>query len=203
MNNWWEALLGLFRKAEPSVRVEVPITHSKEDLWRSRQSQIVGALKLEHCIARRTHVVVHHSLTKDGNVVDWAAIKRYHVNVNHWSDIGYHFGIERVDADYKVLAGRPLDTPGAHAKDGGFNVVSFGVCIVGNHDVETPANRAWWTAVFLIRRLCRQFNIPVSNVIGHWEAQAIAGLPAPLRKSCPGDKFSMDKFRKDLSAELA
>ena len=165
-------LLGLLKRAEPSVRVDVPITHSQEDLWRSRQSQYVGTIKLESCVARRSYVIVHHSLTKDGNAVNWEAIKRYHIDVNKWSDIGYHFGIERVNNEYVVLPGRPLDVSGAHTKDGGFNLTSVGVCVVGNYDLEPPPEHAWWTAIFFVRRVCRYFDIPVHNVIGHWEAQA-------------------------------
>ena len=42
------------------------------------------------------YIIFHHSLTKDGTVVDWEAMRRYHEQVNGWSDIGYHYGIERV-----------------------------------------------------------------------------------------------------------
>jgi hypothetical protein len=40
------------------------------------------------------------------------------------------------------------------------------------------------------------FDIPIQNVLGHREANAISGLPY---KTCPGAQVNMDKFRELVS----
>ena len=77
-----------------------------------------------------SHIVLHHSLTKDGSTVSWDNIRDYHINVNGWSDIGYHFGIELVENDYQILVGRPLRRDGAHAK-GEMNKLASASCSAG------------------------------------------------------------------------
>src|SRR5262245_44324547 len=86
-----------------------------------------------------THIVIHHSQTKDTKTVDWDAIKKYHKETNGWSDIGYHYGIESVDGVLAMRVGRPPDVPGAHCKDLEMNKKSLGVCLVGNYDLVTPS----------------------------------------------------------------
>ncbi len=54
------------------------------------------------------YIVIHHSLTKDGIIADWEAIRKHHKNVNGWSDIGYHYGIERVGKNLLLVDGRTL-----------------------------------------------------------------------------------------------
>lgn len=44
---------------------------------------------------------------KDGGVVDWEAIRRYHKETNGWSDIGYHYEVERVGNGILLQVGRP------------------------------------------------------------------------------------------------
>jgi hypothetical protein len=150
-----------------------------------------------------THIVIHHSLTKDGPVKDWDAIRRYHMETNGWNSIGYHCGLERIKDDYQVMLGRPLDKRGAHVKDGGFNNKSIGICVVGNWDRESPPEKQWILTRLLVENLRTLYTskgmlIPKENVIGHWEAQAQAGLAPNLRKSCPGRLFDLNKFRSEL-----
>jgi hypothetical protein len=38
-------------------------------------------------------LIIHHSLSKDGQTVDWNAIRRYHIQEKGWDDIGYHGGL--------------------------------------------------------------------------------------------------------------
>ena len=51
----------------------------------------------------------------------------------------------------------------------------------------------------LVRALMATHGIHAENVIGHWEAQEMAGIPADQRKSCPGRLFDMAAFRRILN----
>ena len=152
---------------------------------------------------RIDYIVVHHSLTKDGAVVDAAAIRKYHMQVNGWSDIGYHFLVEKVNDEFKIVEGRSLLKPGAHCKDGGFNHKSIGVCVVGNWDNEAPPAPQWNLACRLVYKLAQTFYVPFNRIIGHREAQALSGVPEWMRKSCPGKAFDMTKFRQDVGGSRA
>ena len=57
-----------------------------------------------------------------------AEIRRWHVEDNGWSDIGYHYLIDR---NGKVEEGRPLEKAGAHVK--GRNANSIGISLFGGH----------------------------------------------------------------------
>ena len=68
-------------------------------------------------------LVIHHSATTAGTV---ESIRRYHVNVRGWKDIGYHYVVYR---DGSVHEGRRLGVKGAHAK--GRNSTHIGICLIG------------------------------------------------------------------------
>jgi hypothetical protein len=57
-----------------------------------------------------------------------AEIKRWHIEERHFDDIGYHWIIDR---DGTIVAGRKLETVGAHIM--GHNANSIGVCLIGGH----------------------------------------------------------------------
>jgi N-acetylmuramoyl-L-alanine amidase len=71
-------------------------------------------------------VILHCSATPEGRDVSTEDIRKWHVEGNGWSDIGYHFVIE-LSGDLKI--GRPLERIGAHVK--GQNRGSIGVCYIG------------------------------------------------------------------------
>ena len=138
-------------------------------------------------INRWSHIMLHHSLTKDGATVSWQAIRRYHMKDMGWDDIGYHYGIELVNDHYEIFVGRPLDEQGAHCV--GMNANAIGICFVGNFD-EAPVPLDQWAAgTLFVKSLCRILLIPSVRVIAHRDY-------AP--KSCPGKLFDMDLFRRDL-----
>lgn len=142
------------------------------------------------------YIIIHHSLTKDGKQVDWQAIKDYHVKEKGWNDIGYHLGIEGVDGKYMVLKGRDETTIGAHCKEGEMNRQSLGVCFVGNFDKWEVPEAQWGLGIRTVKDLMIKYKIPAVNVMGHGEV--MRKYKASYVKSCPGDLFSMSKFRKDL-----
>jgi len=124
-------------------------------------------------------IIIHHSLTKDNKVVNWQAIRDYHIKHFGWSDIGYHFGIERVSCVYQVCIGRPLTQPGAHTV--GMNNKAIGICLVGNYDEESPSPEQYLILASLVRCLMKKFSIPIANIKGHRDYSL---------KTCPGKNFS-------------
>lgn len=132
-------------------------------------------------------IMLHHSLTKDGETVSWQAIRRYHKETMGWDDIGYHFGIELVNSEYEIFMGRPLDREGAHCSQEEMNHRSIGICFVGNFDDATVPTGQWQKGLELVRGLRRVFDIPL--IVAHRDY-------AP--KSCPGKMFDLDQFRKEL-----
>jgi N-acetylmuramoyl-L-alanine amidase len=139
-----------------------------------------------------TRIIVHHSLTKDDEIVSWGAIRNYHKNVLGWLDIGYHAGVELTTRGiYEVLWGRPWDLVGAHTR--GENHNALGICFVGNYDRESPPSEMLKTGAKLLRYWCRLFNIPVDRIYGHRDFTRL--------KSCPGEHFDLEILRGLVSLQ--
>ena len=77
-------------------------------------------------------IVIHHAASSLETTA--TEIRQWH-REKGWSDIGYHYVIEK---DGVIQAGRPIDVIGAHAK--GANTDSVGICIVGDN---TREDRKW------------------------------------------------------------
>ena len=81
-----------------------------------------------------TDLIIHCTATRP----DWwqsrtakqkvSEVRKWHVEDRGWSDIGYHFLIDR---DGMVVKGRALERTGAHTK--GHNKGSIGICLFGGH----------------------------------------------------------------------
>ena len=140
------------------------------------------------------YVVIHHSATADSKTVSWQAIRRYHMNDLRWSDVGYHFGLERIDNRYEVLLGRMPDRAGAHCKQQSMNFKSLGMCFVGNFDFAPPDAAQWELGVRLCASICNVLNLDVSHVVGHRDYASY--------KTCPGRLFDMGQFRSDILLEM-
>lgn len=141
-----------------------------------------------------TYIIIHHSLTEDGKTVTWPLIRDYHMLSCGMHDIGYHYGIEKVNNRYEILKGRMDTEIGAHCI--GFNEKSLGICMVGNFDNVRPDEPGLQLLLKLCRALIQVHTIPVEHVIGHWETYPLRNRN--IEKSCPGILFSMPTFRSLL-----
>lgn len=157
-------------------------------------------------------IIIHHSLTKDGKVVDWQAIRRYHKSWAYcgeivteeeanqlildgkrvkrpWVTIGYHFGIELINDEYEILTGRYLNQIGAHTRN--HNEDALGICVVGNYDEEPPPEIVMQHLGKFIKSLIFAFpNITTDHVYGHRDFDN--------QKSCPGKLFNMELLKSKI-----
>ena len=122
-------------------------------------------------------ITFHCSATAPWMACSAALIKEWHVGQG-WSDIGYHFVIEK---DGTVVEGRPLTKTGAHV--GGHNKDNIGICYVGGlsndkQPIDDMNGAQHASAVGLLRRLQKQFNIPDDKVFGHCDFPGVT-------KTCP------------------
>lgn len=143
---------------------------------------------------RPQRIIVHCSDTEDGDGINWAAIVRYHKEVNGWADVGYHFGLEWVAGKYVALQGRPWYQKGAHCKAAGRNNDSLGVCIVGKFDDRAPTFQEHESVCNFLASLCFAFRVPVERVHGHREFEP--------GKTCPGTRWNLDELRRQIAARL-
>lgn len=179
-------------------------------------------------LAKKKYIVIHHSLTKDGNTVNWDAIRRYHMSWRldgesitaaeaqearaagktveaPWDDIGYNYGIENVNGKDQFLLGHSLYTPGTHAS--GFNTNGIGICVLGNFQKIAPPKDKFEMAALACQYMRKiwwdklKINL---QVIGHRETFVL--LKKPVHKDCPGSAWDLDLFRdlvfgrKDINA---
>lgn len=133
-----------------------------------------------------TKIIVHCSATPEGKDIKTETIRDWHVNSNHWKDIGYHYVIE---LDGSIHKGRDESAVGAHCS--GQNANSIGVCYVGGvakdgktpKDTRTEAQKQ--SLIELLKRLKEKY--PNATIHGHREFAA---------KACPS--FDAKYEYKDL-----
>lgn len=120
-------------------------------------------------------LIVHCSATPEGRDVKTETIRDWHVNGNHWKNIGYHYVIE---LDGSIQKGRPEEEIGAHCS--GHNANSIGICYVGGvakdgktpKDTRTEAQKQ--SLIELLKSLKAKY--PSATIHGHREFAA---------KACP------------------
>lgn len=113
-------------------------------------------------------LIIHCSATPEGRDVKTETIKNWHVNGNHWKDIGYHYVIE---LDGSVHKGRDESVIGAHCS--GQNANSIGICYIGGitkdsktpKDTRTEAQKQ--SLIKLLKELKQKY--PKATIHGHCE----------------------------------
>lgn len=100
-------------------------------------------------------------------------IRRAHVGKG-WSDIGYHFAIDRGG---RVWQCRPLEWEGAHVRS--HNPGNIGILVMGNFEIERPTRQQLDALNSFVNMSRRTYGISVARVRTHREWQGAA-------TSCPG-----------------
>ena len=131
-----------------------------------------------HCTATRPEWMAGKSIA-----AKIAEVRRWHMRDRGWSDIGYHFLIDR---DGKVGLGRPIEKTGAHTQ--GHNTGTIGISLFGGwdsassdefHENFTPEQQA--SLLKLIADLRQKYG----NL-------TLAGHNNFASKACPG--FNVGKW---------
>ncbi len=99
-------------------------------------------------------------------------IRNSHVGTRHWSDIAYHYVIDRAG---RVWEGRNIRFQGAHVKDK--NPHNLGVMCLGNFDIQSPSDAQLTSLRDTVRFFRRKYNIQPTNLFTHQEIG---------HTSCPG-----------------
>lgn len=128
-------------------------------------------------------------------------INEWHI-ARGWNGIGYQRVIR---FDGSVEAGRSYDKAGAHVA--GLNSRAIGYCFSGHGDLAPLTTGQLATGLRITKEDMAKYGIPVENVIGHNEVNAIVkrdgltGVPA-VNKSCPGKFVDMGNIRNILKGEV-
>lgn len=105
-------------------------------------------------------------------------IRRWHMDERGWSDIGYHFVVDR---DGTVVDGRPLEKAGAHVR--GRNDHSVGICLLGGHG---SARNDKFEDNFTSQQDSALRSLIQRLKIEHPEIRKITGHNEYANKACPG-----------------
>lgn len=157
------------------------------------------------------HIIIHCTATPP----DWwgrawtsakvEEVRRWHKEQRGWSDIGYHYLIDR---DGTVAIGRPLEKTGAHTK--GHNTGSIGIALFGGHgSAETDAFAENFTEaqdaalIALIEELRVRYPA-IKRVSGHNEfaAKACPGFFVPKWYAAHGKTAAQPAPKREMSGGI-
>lgn len=146
-----------------------------------------------------SRITIHHSGGNAAKDLDREAVERTiraiqtdHIRKRGWSDIGYHFVIDRSG---RIWEGRPVAQIGAHAGSQIANDRNAGVLLLGNFDVQTPAGAQISSLERLLETLRARYKIGRAQVLSHKEVRGDCGL-GPT--NCPGKYLDtwLESYRK-------
>lgn len=157
--------------------------------------------------ARPERIIVHHTAT--ANVTDFSrdrahklarAIQTHHMDLQGWIDTGQHFTISR---GAFVLEGRHHSLA---ALDGGSRLVraahclgqnnaSIGIENEGTYTTAEPPAAQFAALAGLCAHICRQYDVPPSEIYGHRDFNSTA---------CPGDTLHamLPRLREEVARRL-
>lgn len=134
----------------------------------------------------KNYIVIHHSDTQDDNYAkDFDAIKRYHMQVRGWRNIGYTYVVEYVDGVIRVIQGRDENEDNAACIGQYKNFDGIHICLVGNYDEDTPTEEQYRVIAGLCKDIMTRHNI--IEIGRHMDYDAT---------DCPGQNFDIGRLRQ-------
>jgi N-acetylmuramoyl-L-alanine amidase len=141
-------------------------------------------------------IIVHCTATQ----ADWwkgkstaakvAEVKKWHTKGNGWSDIGYHYLIDR---DGTVVQGRSVETVGAHTK--GHNATTIAISLFGGHgSASTDSFSQHFT-----QEQDKALRELIEKLKGEHKITKVSGHNQYAAKACPG--FSVPKWYEKKPSE--
>lgn len=135
-------------------------------------------------------VVVHHTVNSNTYTQAQApalvrGIYEYHVKGRGWSDVGYHFLVDRFGTVYEGRKGS-LDAVPLGVHSGGFNTNTIGIAIIGEFTGTVPSSKALTSVAQVAAWKLATFG---RDPLGTTVLTARTGSTHPLRK--PGWKGSL------------
>ena len=133
------------------------------------------------------YLVIHCSATRSDRDFPVEALRRCHVQQNHWSDIGYHFYLTK---DGTIYPCRPTSKSGAHVK--GHNLDSIGICYEGGLDPHgNPADTRTALQKASMAELLKKLHAlyPEAKILGHRDFPGV-------KKACPC--FDVKQWLQDI-----
>lgn len=124
-------------------------------------------------------ILIHHSGSPDTGGLDAEGIRRYHMEVKGWAEVGYHHLCELDGDQYIHVPGRPETMQGAHSP--GHNQTALGVCLVGDFTDSPPPLAQLLVTAELCANLCRKYDIRAMDIRPH---------RAFRKTECPGKSFT-------------
>ncbi|MBI4833318.1 MAG: N-acetylmuramoyl-L-alanine amidase [Planctomycetes bacterium] len=178
------------------------INDSFEELTGKKKSTAEGQMKIEIPEAVTStqissspwkYVVIHHSSTKSGNA---RIFDRYHREEMKMKDgLAYHYvignGTKSGNGEVEVGERWFRKIPGLHCFDANMNEQSIGICLVGDFEKDKPTKAQMSALNDLLKRLQRDYHIPLENIIGHSSVDK-------GKTDCPGKLFPWDEMRRKL-----
>jgi len=142
-----------------------------------------------------TYIILHHSsVSQKKNKKQFRAINNYHKSLwDFKSSLGYYVGYQYlIEPSGKVIQARRNTETGAHCYQQDMNHKSIGICLTGHFDLEQPKPKQIFALRDLLRKLCKDYVIPVKNIKTHNEF---------AKKSCPGSNIDI-VFIRSLVTEV-
>ena len=142
------------------------------------------------------YIILHHSATdyqqnaedttgkQIGKTICDRAQKQYKKDYPDYI-CDYHFIIGH---NGDVFKGQPVEQPSWHCTNYQANLVSIGICFLGNFENILMPSEQYNAGVNLIKALMRQYNVPLINILRHRDVVSDTSHSANSTE-CPGKNF--------------